>query len=327
MQFLLSSCYNHRWILTLSIVVWLIQGSCICYTAEIGTNSIEEKKSDNGGCPIAFHRIGEKCYFYGYFKLNWFRAMEFCHSFGESVSLACIETQDENEHLKRWLIANGDHTTGVWVGGSDNGHVGRWAWFPTGQLIQHFNWGPSQPNGGDQHCMYIVGGYLGYQWADFHCGFEMTFLCEYDVNDIEAWRRRRQYRGNQNIVQSPLLKKRQDQQIDHQDKYALNIHYGFTNETQKNTKQTVPNKISNNIKKVIINKNDISDTNIETVKVTKKPYRNSVVISTMTKSSTATTTNRITENDSNNNNNADQNSSDKDDWTVYNFLKSIVKLG
>ena len=38
----------------------------------------------------------------------------------------------------------------------------------------------------------IVGGYLGYQWADFHCGFEMTFLCEYKVNEIEAWRRRRQ---------------------------------------------------------------------------------------------------------------------------------------
>ena len=61
-----------------------------------------------------------------------------------------------------------------------------------GQLIQDFNWGPSQPNGGDQHCMYIVGGYLGYQWADFHCGFEMTFLCEYQVNEVEAWRRRRQ---------------------------------------------------------------------------------------------------------------------------------------
>ena len=27
----------------------------------------------------------------------------------------------------------GDHTTGVWVGGSDNGHIGRWAWFPTGK--------------------------------------------------------------------------------------------------------------------------------------------------------------------------------------------------
>jgi len=314
------------WSRTLSVFfICLIQGH-LCYTPEDGSNVILDH-DNNAGCPIAFHRIGDKCYFYGYFKLNWFRAMEFCHSFGSSVSLACIESPQENDYLKNWLIEYGDHTTGVWVGGSDNGHVGRWAWFPTGQLIKNFNWGPSQPNGGDQHCMYIVGGYLGYQWADFHCGFEMTFLCEYDVNDIEAWRRRRQYRGNQNIVQSPLLKKKQDQQIDHQDKYALNIHYGFTNETQKNTKQTVPNKISNNIKKVIDQQNDISDTNIETVKVTKKPYRNSVVISTMTKSSTATTTNRITENDSNNNNNADQNSSDKDDWTVYNFLKSIVKLG
>ena len=65
-----------------------------------------------------------------------------------------------------------------------------------GQLIREFNWGPSQPSGGDQHCMYIVGGYLGYQWADFHCGFEMTFLCEYKVNDHEAWRRRRQMKNS-----------------------------------------------------------------------------------------------------------------------------------
>ena len=32
------------------------------------------------------------------------------------------------------FIFSGDHTTGVWVGGSDNGHVGRWAWFPTGNV-------------------------------------------------------------------------------------------------------------------------------------------------------------------------------------------------
>ena len=58
-------------------------------------------------CPIAFHDIGGRCYFYGYFKLNWFRAMEFCHSFGESVSLACIESKQENEQLKKWLLQNG----------------------------------------------------------------------------------------------------------------------------------------------------------------------------------------------------------------------------
>lgn len=62
--------------------------------------------------------------------------------------------------------------------------------FP-GQLIRQFNWGPSQPSGDDQHCMYIVGGFMGYQWADFHCSFEMTFLCEYEVNPQMAWRKRR----------------------------------------------------------------------------------------------------------------------------------------
>jgi len=58
--------------------------------------------------------------------------------------------------------------------------------------------------------MYIVGGFLGYQWADFHCEFQaesnlgndisscftlgdfrMTFLCEHAVNPGHAWRRRR----------------------------------------------------------------------------------------------------------------------------------------
>ncbi|ROT65341.1 perlucin [Penaeus vannamei] len=137
---------------------------------------------------MAFHEIGGKCYFYGYFPLNWYRASEFCHSFGKGVSLACIESAKENFHIKQWLGVNGNHNTGVWVGGSDNGHVGRWAWFPTGQLVSYSNWGPSQPSGGDQHCMYLVGGLLGYQWADFHCDFDMHFLCEYGVNDLEPWR-------------------------------------------------------------------------------------------------------------------------------------------
>ena len=27
--------------------------------------------------------------------------------------------------------------------------------------------------GKDQHCLYVVGGWLGYQWADFHCDFQV----------------------------------------------------------------------------------------------------------------------------------------------------------
>ncbi len=83
------------------------------YTAEVAQNSVFEHKSNGGRCPIAFHEIGGRCYFYGYFKLNWFRAMEFCHSFGASVSLACIESKEENDHLKKWLIQNGKQNLGV----------------------------------------------------------------------------------------------------------------------------------------------------------------------------------------------------------------------
>ena len=78
-----------------------------------GLNEVDYYDSGGGGgeggrrCPIAFVDIGGRCYFFGYFKLNWFRAMEFCHSFGQSVSLACIETEQENQSLKRWLLLNG----------------------------------------------------------------------------------------------------------------------------------------------------------------------------------------------------------------------------
>jgi len=106
---------------------------------------------------------------------------------GEGVSLASIETRQENWELKKWLLKHGDQQTGAWLGGSANGHHDRWSWFPTGQLIRWYDWGPSQPSGSDQHCLYIVGGFLGYQWADFHCDFEMTFLCEYKVNRASPW--------------------------------------------------------------------------------------------------------------------------------------------
>ena len=49
---------------------------------------------DEGNCPAGFTGIGGGCYFHSLFKLNWFRAMEFCHSFGSHVSLACIETRE-----------------------------------------------------------------------------------------------------------------------------------------------------------------------------------------------------------------------------------------
>ena len=90
-------------------------------------SSSEASISSQTFCPSAFHPVGAGCYFYGHFKLNWFRAMEFCHSLGREASLAVIETDQENTQLKQWLTAHGDPNTGVWVGGSDNGHQAEWS--------------------------------------------------------------------------------------------------------------------------------------------------------------------------------------------------------
>ena len=59
------------------------------------TSLAEDGGGSGGHCPAGFAGIGGGCYFHSLFKLNWFRAMEFCHSFGSHVSLACIETREQ----------------------------------------------------------------------------------------------------------------------------------------------------------------------------------------------------------------------------------------
>ena len=103
-NFKIFSFYSLRFYASLNIMrVWYVFIILGERSFTYSTAPIERKNR----CPIAFHDIGGRCYFYGYFKLNWFRAIEFCHSFGESVSLACIESKDENENLKKWLLRNG----------------------------------------------------------------------------------------------------------------------------------------------------------------------------------------------------------------------------
>ncbi|KAG7153435.1 Perlucin-like 3 [Homarus americanus] len=145
------------------MMVIMVFGPCVSSALARKESTSPLKYQIHSKCPMAFHEVGGSCYFYGYFPLNWFRAAEFCHSFGSGVSLATIETLQENYFIKKWLAVNG-------------------------QLVSYSNWGPSQPSGGDQHCMYLVGGLLGYQWADFHCEFDMHFLCEHGVNTVEPWR-------------------------------------------------------------------------------------------------------------------------------------------
>ena len=172
----------------------------------------------------------------------------------------------------------------------------------SGQLIREFNWGPSQPSGGDQHCMYIVGGYLGYQWADFHCGFEMTFLCEYKVNDHEAWRRRRQMKNSAEF-NDEIIAKYYDRNLDIDRTFLdteLNQRINYTLTNWLNSQQYLdverPNRTSSreDLNSKFDGENFIIQNNQEinnyllkeenrkktVIITTKRPNRNSVIIST-----------------------------------------------
>jgi len=217
--------------------------------------------------------------------------MEFCHSMGQGVSLATIETREENYHLKKWLLKHGDPQTGVWLGGSSNGHHSKWSWFTTGQLIQWFDWGPSQPSGPDQHCLYIVGGFLGYQWADFHCDFEMTFLCEYKVNTGNPWKSEKT--GTESVVtfhdmtetSSHLINKVDNTDVIQQTEENIKVTEIMTKvDGEDNSIEVIANSESS----VIINKKDVFREKVKLEKdetswsifemlknVIKMPFRNS----------------------------------------------------
>ena len=78
----------------------------------------------------------------------WSVSWSACHHFqkGRGDTLPCSSKNGAFVVLKRldictyiyiYLSLPGDPSTGVWLGGSDNGHEGTWAWFPTGRI--HFS--------------------------------------------------------------------------------------------------------------------------------------------------------------------------------------------
>ena len=158
--------------------------------------------------------------------------------------------------------------------------------------------------------MYIVGGYLGYQWADFHCGFEMTFLCEYKVNDHEAWRKRRQMKTSDEFSNDPFSNSYENyldnsnsildtefilnERINYTLKNWLNSHQHKSNvkESSNQTVSTSREQLNSKFKGenfIIKNNKNINRHIMQTegsnhkkpvMLTTKRPDKNSVIIST-----------------------------------------------
>merc|ERR1719347_713907 len=121
---------------------------------------------------------GESCYLMSPTPLTWYQAQEYCGTNGGY--LAEINTSAEQSLLSASLSSSGYY----WLGLSDLAHHGTYTWQHSYTPPTVTYWGQGEPDGGEQHCVFLWGGHQ-YQWADYECdkaasggGKDIFALCE-----------------------------------------------------------------------------------------------------------------------------------------------------
>lgn len=134
-------------------------------------------------CLPGFHRLGDGCYKPLNTRLSWPEAKVACESMGYGVSLASIETADEQNRVTTYLHSlrpkfPGSH--GFWLSGTDLAEEGQWFWTSTGQKIDYKAWHTNQPDnaGNLEHCVHLWWA-ASLKWNDIPCYVtDMYTLCE-----------------------------------------------------------------------------------------------------------------------------------------------------
>uniref|UniRef100_A0A4Y0BFZ7 C-type lectin domain-containing protein n=1 Tax=Anopheles funestus TaxID=62324 RepID=A0A4Y0BFZ7_ANOFN len=130
-------------------------------------------------------------YFSNSFKLNWFKAVEYCRLRG--MFLLSVRNGEEREAVVQYLDSTGytkmrDNFM-FWTSANDLGEEGEFHWASTGERVNYANWREGEPTGiggnnstkEDCCCMeYRSGGgaNFNYTFNDRSCRQELLFLCE-----------------------------------------------------------------------------------------------------------------------------------------------------
>ncbi|ETN61257.1 C-type lectin, mannose-binding protein [Anopheles darlingi] len=87
-------------------------------------------------------------YFSNSFKLNWFKAMEYCRTRG--MHLLSVRNPQERDAVIEYLDSTGFTNTHnhriVWISANDLGEEGEFHWATTGERLMYSNWAPGEPN-------------------------------------------------------------------------------------------------------------------------------------------------------------------------------------
>ncbi|XP_050092133.1 C-type lectin 37Db-like [Anopheles aquasalis] len=133
----------------------------------------------------------KRYYFSDSFKLNWFKAMEYCRTRG--MFLLSVRNPQEREAVIEYLDNTGYTKTHkglwAWISANDLGEEGEFYWSTTGERVTYPNWSDTEPNNfkiddcNREDCAILEywaegGANYNYTFNDRYCMREYHFICE-----------------------------------------------------------------------------------------------------------------------------------------------------
>lgn len=152
--------------------------------AQVDRAKSQQPASQRGGagadCPAPFVSVMGECFSLSKTRLPWHHARHYCLGMGGDLA-----TPSFLYALKTYILER-EGDADVWVGGTDEGSEGHWAWINssedgTNTTIPPHHWAPDQPDNGEgdgEHCL-IMQKNIHPPLADSSCERYLSFVCQY----------------------------------------------------------------------------------------------------------------------------------------------------
>ena len=93
--------------------------------------------------------------------------------------LVRIESSEENDFIKQYILSQEAPASYYWVDGSDAFEEGAWV-FNDGKPMTYFNWSVKEPNNYAREHAICLTKRSGWDWGDYDASSRIQYICEWD---------------------------------------------------------------------------------------------------------------------------------------------------